>query len=836
MLRSSSAGRWLYPLLLLCAALLAGAPAPAQVTGGGPNRLVSVIDVSEHEDQVDLTMVFNCSMRFVNNLPASEGKEVRIQLAPLPDCGLSPLALVATETPPVLGGAGIVRSTRVEGIAPGQLTLTVTFLKSEQFVIAQGADPHGLRLRLINHKRQKAQVLVGGQPAELAEYAINLDSEPKAFPQSDIDLAHQRLKAPIYVSEATVNDEKWYRLRVGPIADRKEADRLLQLALHDYPRAWLAIGDDAVTTGGGATSAQPEALPPVEKMGSDPPLPPEELKGLMAQARVAMDKHDYKTAITVLTRLQRQPEFPDRSSAQELLGLARERSGELAHAKAEYEEYLRRYPKGEAAERVALRLRTLRNAEARARTGREAPGEAHGWEVSGDWSQLFRYDGQRITNGPPPPNTSSTVPLGPLTQAENAVFNDVDLLVRNRGNTLDYIGRMSAGYDKSFQSSAAALGNPTRVSIASFEVLDRPLGLLARLGRQVSVEDGILGTFDGLFMSWQFKPSWSLNAAAGYPVEQLILAPQTHERFETVALAYAPPGAHWDGNIFATTEQFDGYKDRQAVGFETRFLARNASLVTVVDYDVFYHSLNTASAIGTVTLPARWNVSFDAERRNSPVLTTRNALIGQPYTDLSGPPGTGLAASLTLTPDQIYQLARDRTPVTDNYSVTVNKPIGQRFQFTAIVTGTETGPTPASAGVAALSGTGLLLTYQTQLFANDLWRKGDFNVITLTHGNTEIGKIDSAAATSRFPIGGSWRLGPRFSVDRLTDASTGITETTYIPSALLDWERGRWLFQLDTGAELGSREAFLQLPNGTFVQTQNTTRYYISISYRVTFQ
>jgi tetratricopeptide (TPR) repeat protein len=801
------------------------------VRGGAPNRLVSVIDISEHEDQVDVTMVFNCSMRFVSSLPASEGKEVRIQLGPLPDCGLSPLALVATETPPVLGGAGIVRSTRMEGIAPGQVTLTVTFVKSEQFVIAQGADPHGLRLRLINHKRQKAQVLVGGQPAELAQYAINLDSEPKAYPQADIDLAHQRLKAPIYVSEVTVNEEKWYRLRAGPIADRKEADRLLELALHDYPRAWLAIGDDSVTTSGGVTGAQPEALPPVEKIGSDPPLQAEELKRLMAQARTAMDKHDYKSAITVLTKLQRQPEFPDRSSAQELLGLARERSGELAHAKAEYEEYLRRYPNGEAAERVALRLRTLRNAEARARTGREAPGEVHGWELSGDWSQLFRYDGQRITNGPPPPNTSSTVPLSPLTQAENAVFNDVDLLARDRGNTFDFIGRLSAGYDKSFQSSAAALGNPTRVSIASLEVLERPLGLLARVGRQVSVEDGILGTFDGVFMSWQFRPSWSLNAAAGYPVEQLILAPQTQERFETVALAYAPPAAHWDGNIFASTQQFQGYKDRQAVGFQTRFLARYASLVTVVDYDTFYHSLNTASVIGTVTLPARWNVSFDAERRNSPVLTTRNALVGQPYTDLNQ-----LAFNLTLTPDQLYQLARDRTPVTDNYSITVNKPIGQRFQFTAIVTGTQTGPTPASAGVAALSGTGLLLTYQTQLFANDLWRKGDFNVITLTHGNTEIGKIDSAAATSRFPIGGSWRLGPRFSVDRLTDASTGITETTYIPSALLDWERGRWLFQVDTGAELGSREAFLQLPNGTFVQTQNTTRYYISISYRVTFQ
>jgi tetratricopeptide (TPR) repeat protein len=717
----------------------------------------------------------------------------------------------------------------MESIAPGQLTLTIRFAKSEQFVIAQGADPHGLRLRLINHKQQKARVLVGGQPAELALFAINLDSEPKAFPQADVDLAHQRLKTPIYVSDVTVNGEKWYRLRAGPIQDRKEADQVLNLALKDYPRAWLAIGDDSVTTGGGATTAQPEALPPVEKIGSDPALPPEELKKLMVDARTAMDKHDYKTAITLLTKLQRQPEFPDRSSAQELLGLARERSGELAHAKAEYEEYLRRYPHGEAAERVALRLRTLRAAEAKARTGREAPGQTHGWEMSGDWSQLFRYDGSRISNGPPPPNTPSTVPLGAQTQAENAIFNDVDLLARRRGTTYDVIGRLSTGYDKSFQSSATAIGNPTRVSLASIEVLDHPLGLLARVGRQVSVEDGILGTFDGLFLSWQFKPAWSLNAAAGYPVEQLVLAPQTYDRFETVALAYAPPGAHWDGNIFATTEQYQGLKDRQAVGFETRFLASKASLVTVVDYDTFYHSLNTASAIGTLSLPARWSLSFDAERRNSPVLTTANALVGQTFPDL-------IQLQQAFTVDQIYQLARDRTPVTQDYSLTANKPLGQRFQLTAIVTGTETGATPASGGVAAVPATGMLLTYQAQLFGNDLWRKGDFNVLTLTHGNTEIGRIDSVAITSRFPIGGAWRLGPRFSVDRLTQSLDGSVETTYIPSALLDWERGRWLFQLDTGAELGSREAFLQLPNGTFVQTQNTTRYYISLSYRITFQ
>ena len=825
-MRRSSAERRRHASCLAAAALLAATSAAAQVTGAAAGRLVSVIDVAPRDDQVDLTLVFNCSMRFLSNLPANQGAVVRIQLAPLPDCGLSPLAQVATETPPVLGGAAWVEAARLEPTAPGQLTLTIEFVRSEQFVLAQGADTRALRLRLLNESSRKGKVLVG-EPDAVANFAVNLDSEPKPFPQADLDRAHELLKAPVYVSETLVQDEKWYRLRVGPIGRRSEADRLLALALKDYPRAWLAIGDDATTTAAEQAGALPESLPPVERIGTDPPLAPEELRSLLVGARSALDQHDYPRAITLLTRLQRQPEFPERTRAQELLGLARERAGQLAHAKAEYEEYLRRYPQGEAAERVALRLKVLRAAEARARTGREAPGEARGWELSGDWSQLFRYDGQTISNGPPPPNTGALPATPSLT--ENAFFNDLDLLARRRGDSLDWIARLSAGYDKSFEPSAAALGNPTRVSLASIEALDRPLGLLARVGRQVSVEDGILGTFDGLFVSWQFEPSWSVNAAAGYPVEQLILAPQTQERFETLALALAPPGAHWDTSVFATTAQYEGLKDREAVGFEGRFVGAAASLVSVLDYDTFYHSLNTASLIGTLQLPARWNLSFDAERRNSPVLTTRNALVGQTFTDI-------LQLEQVFTPQQIYQLARDRTPVTDDYSVTLTRPLGERFQVTAIVTGTETGATPASGGVAAVAGTGMLLDYQAQLAATDLWHAGDFSVLTLSTGDTEIGRIDSVAATSRFPIGGAWRLGPRFTIDRLTALSDGSRETTYVPSALLDWTHGRWLVQLDTGAQLGRREAFLQLANGTFVQTQNTSRYYISLSYRVIFQ
>lgn len=823
-MRRSSAERHPAPVLTVLLFTACAAPALAQFSPQGVTRLIEVIEVSEHEDQAELTMVFNCSMRFVNSVPSSEGREVHIQLAPLPDCGVGPLSQISSEVLPVSGGSGILLAGRLESLAPGQVTLTLTFARSERFVLAQGVDPRGLRLRLIDRGRARAKVRIGELPETVSNFAINLDSQPKPYDPADIERAHERLHAPAFVSETTVDGEKWYRLRVGPIERRSEAERLLNEALPEYPRAWLAIGDDAVTNE--SPAGAPFAPPPaVERIGSDPAVAPQELRQLLGEARAALAARDYPRAITLLTRLQRQPEFPERAAAQELLGLARERSGQLAHAKAEYEEYLRRYPKGEAAERISFRLRILREAEAKARTGRLVAGEAGGWHVSGGFAQLGRYDGTRVSNGAPPPNT---VPLATQDQThENALFTDVDLLARKRGESFDWVGRLSAGYDKVFGQTT--FGNATRISLASIEVLDRPLGLLARLGRQAHNEDGILGTFDGLFLSWQFRPAWSLNVAAGYPVVQLNESPQTQERFESFALAYTPPNAHWDGSLFAAVQQFDGFKDRRAVGAESRLLSSHASLVAVIDYDVFYHALNTASLLGTLQLPARWSVSFDAERRNSPVLTTRNALIGQPFTDLD-------QLLQELTPDEIYQLARDRTPRTQNYSATVSRPLGQRFTFSAIVAASETAATPGSGGVPAEPASGLLLTYQAQLYGSDLWHSGDFNVITLTHGNTEIGTIDSVSLNSRFPVGGAWRLGPRLSVDRLNANTDGSRQLSYLPSLLLDWQRNNRLLQIEAGGQLGHRQALLQLSTGQFVQTQNTSRYYVSVAYRIGFQ
>jgi hypothetical protein len=675
-------------------------------------------------------------------------------------------------------------------------------------------------MRLIDRAVGHGKILLAQPTDTVSNFAINLDSQPKPFDPQAVQLAHERMQAPAFVSEAVIDGEKWYRLRIGPIDRRSDAERLLNRALPDYPRAWVAIGDDTVTTDPNATAGE-APLPGVERIGSDPPLDPETLKSMLAQVRSSMAARDYPKAITLLTKLQRQPEFPDRAKVQELIGLARERSGQLAHAKAEYEEYLRRYPNGEAAERVALRLRTLRAATAASRGG--APGSAsdRGWRLTGGVAQLFRYDGTRVDNNTPAGNVPPGTILPPnsiQTTTDNSLFTDVDLLARRRGENIDWMGRVSAGYEKSFVQNG--LGDDRRISIASIEMVDRSLGLLARLGRQTRNQDGVLGTFDGMFVSYQWRPSWGINVAAGYPVEETNAGVRTARRFESVALAFTPPGAHWDASVFVALQQFDGLRDRQAVGIESRYLASWASLIAIVDYDTFYRSLNTGSLLGTVQLPARWSLSFDAERRNSPVLTTRNALIGQPDNTLA-------QLEQVFTIQEIFQLARDRTPYTTDYSVTATRPLGQRFQFSTTVSATETGATPESGGVDAQPATGLELTYQAQIYTSSLWRTGDFSVLTATYSNTEIGKVTGVSASSRFPVNGAWRIGPRLTIDRRNLTIDDSTELTYIPSVLIDYQKDRRLLQFEVGGQIGKRDALLQ--------SQNTKRYYASLAYRFSF-
>jgi len=80
---------------------------------------------------------------------------------------------------------------------------------------------------------------------------------------------------------------------------------------------------------------------------------------------------------------------------------------------------------------------------------------------------------------------------------------------------------------------------------------------------------------------------------------------------------------------------------------------------------------------------------------------------------------------------------------------------------------------------------------------------------------------------SQFPIGTAWRLSPRVRVDRRTFNTDDSTETIVAPGLRTELRVGRFMFELEGGAEIGRRT----LADAN----QDTNRYYISLGYRYDF-
>jgi len=75
-------------------------------------------------------------------------------------------------------------------------------------VIAQGVDPRGLRLRLIDRARGRGKILVGQATEAVSNFAINLDSQPKPFAASGRGAGARAAQGARVRFEAVVDGEK----------------------------------------------------------------------------------------------------------------------------------------------------------------------------------------------------------------------------------------------------------------------------------------------------------------------------------------------------------------------------------------------------------------------------------------------------------------------------------------------------------------------------------------------------------------------------------------------------------------------------------------------------
>lgn len=803
------------PGLALLALALLPSPAAAAIASGMPmGPLVQVIDTDERDDHVDISVQFSCSVRYIGNTPINHGSSTTITLRLGPDCGSLGNAF-APELPLVGGGGQLVTGARVESFVPGEVTLELRWIRELDFVMAPTATGLGLRVRVIGtgHQR-KASVLLSETEAPQG-YAVNLESSSEQFSQNAVEAAAAALKTQAYVSETDIEETHWYRLRAGPFTTRTEAERVLQIAQSAYPRAWLAVNDEQSDL----TVIERAGVPsPAAAVPTDPPLPGEQRTQILRDARAALEKHQYPEAVDLLSRLLRQPEYPARAEAQELMGLVRERAGQLAQAKAEYQAYLQRYPEGPAAARVRGRLQALAAASIAPKSmGEFGAAEGNRWTVVGSGALTYQYARDQSASAGTTTGTTSA----------NAALIYGDLLLRDRGERYDFTARVDAGYTQNLVTTFG--GSQDRTTAAYVEFTDRNWGLTGRVGRQSLASLGVIGLFDGVFVGYQVNPKFSVSAAAGLPAYTSYSAFSTQQKFGTVTAEYGPFRQAWVFDAYLFDQTVAAETDRRSIGLQTRYTVPGRTAVILADYDIAFHELNSVTLIGNLKVGQLWILGFDADYRRSPLLELSNALIGQTAADLS-------ALRAEFTPSQIKQLALDRTATSDTFVVSASRPLGERWQFMVDLAALQLGGTPASGGVAATASTGLDKNIAVQVSGSSLMQASDLHIFGARFDDSPTSRSTTLSWDARFALPGAWRFGPRFSVEQLNDAMLGGKQVLYLPEVRGDWTSRRAVFELIAGYQLQQQQTLLPTLTGqTQTGTLDQRSLYISAAYRLRF-
>lgn len=567
----------------------------------------------------------------------------------------------------------------------------------------------------------------------------------------------------------------------------------------------------------------------------DPTSPPEAAAGdakldnsarksisqAMAAAQKALAAKDYDTAVRQLTKVLSYPENSRSAEAQELLGLARQRKGQLAHARAEYEEYLHRYPDGEGADRVRQRLASL-DADSTAKTtggtGAGQPG-ADATRISGSLSQFYiRDDGLRTFRDPSlPPNPNDP-------NDDHSVFRDelltgLDVTAQWSTPGLRSKLRFSGAMENDFNGTDDAI-----YSVASL-YLDSAVkdwDLTARLGRQTRNTGGVFGRFDGGLVSWQATPDLRLNTIAGSPVSRRRDAPfKDGKYFYGASADFGAVLDMFETSVYALDQQDDGFIDRQAVGFESRYSDASKSLFATIDYDFHYNAINLALLTGSWTLADKSTFNFAADHRKSPFLQTSNALQGQLFGSLDGLGGL-------LTTDEIDQLALDRTAAITSLSIGFSRPLDDTFQINLDAAVANISSTPASGGVEAVESTGNEFYYSALLIGNGVFRENDSVTVGARYADRQSSDTYVLDLATRYPLTPDLRITPRLRLSYRDGKLTDWTEQAILPSVGLkyNWTKDLGL-EFEAGAKWSTRE------EGTAVEEE--LEYFFLIGYRYDF-
>jgi hypothetical protein len=307
-----------------------------------------------------------------------------------------------------------------------------------------------------------------------------------------------------------------------------------------------------------------------------------------------------------------------------------------------------------------------------------------------------------------------------------------------------------------------------------------------------------------------------LIVALGYLVQSYYDDVDTDHPFAGANISFSPYDSV-EVDLYFVHQEISGLTDRQSVGSEIQYQQDAAFVYSIIDYDVFYEDLNNITLISNYRYNAQWDFNLTASHGYSPTLSTLNALQGQAATSID-------KLKKTLSKDQIYQLAQDRTSRANNlyfgssYQIDTDRQLYFDFSYF------DLDATEESGGVLAIDDTDhtqVSLDYSVRgYFSAD-----DYSTIGARLSNSTTSDTQSVRLRSRFPGYFGLIYDPRIRLDNRQGKDGRVDQWILSTALKLTYRATRKLnFETDFGVEYSD----LDLPD---LDRQITYRLYAGYTY-----
>jgi tetratricopeptide (TPR) repeat protein len=676
-------------------------------------------------------IVFTTNVRFLRQAPNAMSDLMQLTFeVSAPDEVAWSQVMQESKRFPGRGPLPAVTLTYVRSSSVRPKVLNLQFGGKVQVVARQGPDAHTIELEFVSVEGQSGALAPLPAMAEspaTRHFAVVLQSSTA----KNVD-AHPRIPAAlqdyvVFSRPVAVEGGVGQLIAVGYFKAREDAETVLRRIVSRFPAASiLQLDPEVVVTRTPPVESKVEnvvvvtpelpviAAEPTASGHQDPAANSADAERLLGQAKEAYAQKRYREAADALNRALLLPPNGITEQAQELIGFAWEGLHDIDRARIEYNLYMRLYPTGQGAQRVAQRLAEVGPAPGVPPANALASSKGQsGFSYSGGISQFY-YGGSSKSESLV--NISAGIDQNTLTRTnQSALVTSLDLTGQYKTDSSDTKLVLRGNSSSNFISTSQAQSS-LGAAYLDYRNLNSRLGV--RVGRQSAIAGSMFGLFDGVSLSVPVAGSLKLSGSMGVPANTLVSAPS--QRLLGVMLEADNVLDHWGGAISLLDQRTEEISDRRAMGLEVRYFGDGLSVFSQLDYDLNFEKTNAFTLQGSMQGPMDTSITILVDDRKAPSLQMSDALISSGMTSLRT-----LLQLKSLA--EVKDLAMGTAAQAKQAMLSVSRAISPKWQSSADIRYSEIGELPAIGNFQAMPATGAQYTLSLQLTGSNLYSSRDIN-------------------------------------------------------------------------------------------------------------